>query len=189
MGLTTRVPSTPLRYYVGSQSKRRKLVKLLLIWPVTSCAGIVLYACLPHDYFDASSRVSDRYLGMLLAVVAVAVAAFIIWAISYVALMENWKWITTSPDSALDERLIARKNEALARSFSIFTLVISFEMLFYVVRYFFNSYHQAELAWLMFCLDSILITSIPPAVIAWTEPDGPESEHVAESVLATTTGA
>jgi hypothetical protein len=189
MKLTSRVPSAPLRYYVGLQSKRRKLVMLFLFYPVLTCIGIIAYSFAPLTFFDASSGWSTIRPSNLLAIVGIGAVAIAIWVWSYMALMENWSWVTTAVAGALDERLVAQKNEVLARSFTILSLIVIVEFCLYGIRNTLNPYHSAQVAWLLFGLNVPLITSIPPAVIAWTEPDGIESEDVADSTFTTTAGA
>jgi hypothetical protein len=185
---TTRVPSAPLRYYVGLQSKRRRLVMLYLVYPLVACIGLVAYSFAPVTVFDAKGSliINSAYF---IAIICVVVATLGIWVWSYLALMENWSWVTMAVNNVLDERLIAKKNEALARSFRILALIVPVEMVFYSVRSIFDADHQAQIAWLLFCLIVPQIPSIPAAVIAWTEPDGPESDDVADGVLVTTAGA
>jgi hypothetical protein len=189
MGLTTRVPSTPLRYYVGLQSKRRRLVRMLLVWPAILCIAIVFYACLPGDWYSSSTLVSERYVLFAWAGGVIALAGGIIWTFSFIALTKNWNWVTSSLDSALDERLIGKKNEALARSFGILAMMLPLEMLFLLVRSFFSSDHQGQLAQMMFALDLLLSISLPRAVIAWTEPDALDGEGPSENVFVTSPGA
>jgi hypothetical protein len=103
---------------------------------------------------------------------AITVAAIVAGATGYFGL---WRLralhVVSATASRLDERLLVRRNYALAVAFRIVAIVCTFECVAWQFRLIFTYPRGLDLASPFLAGDAALALTLPLAILAWTEPD------------------
>jgi len=173
----------PKRFRVETRATRRRLV--------AAAYGMALLAAAP---FYVLVLLADRLSGqaafrsVLFVCVSWGIVATVVSVYCWLRLTRNWNWITAgSGFDGIDERMSARKNQALAYSFWILGFASLFEYCVWssriLLKTFLNISLPPEIAGGLFGLNAALMISLPVAVIAWIEPNAAADDDTNLEVL------
>jgi uncharacterized membrane protein len=158
----------PLSNRVGSRRFRRRLV-------VGTYAGWLLIAAIMKLMTLTIPGWSKSIFGAVFVLVAVNSMISLIW-------LNRRTYINTPalPDSELDERLVQIRNQAFRTAFQIFVPVVIIAWALSVWTVLEQPNNLGITNALIFFYGAIVLgTTLPTAIIAWREPDPPETEESA----------
>jgi hypothetical protein len=145
---------------IGSRLTRRILVVLLYGGLLTYGISIGIVQTL-----QASGLAWHVLFGISTAAIAAAAAGFFgLWRVRALHAVN-------ATATQLDERLLLRRNYALAVAFRIVAIVCAFECVAWQFRLIFTYPRGLDLASPFLSGDVALALTLPIAILAWTEPD------------------
>jgi hypothetical protein len=172
----------PMRFRVERRATRR--------WLVTGAYGMALFAVATFytlaysiDRFSSKAAFGSALLACcVLDILAVGIASY-----CFLRLARNWNWVTAGASfDGIDERMSARKNQALAYSFWILGFANLLEYILWtarsIVKVFLNISFPPEIAGSLLAANFFLMFTLPVAVIGWIEPDAARDDDMNSEV-------
>jgi hypothetical protein len=145
---------------IGSRAMRRAIVVALY-------GGGVLYGTIM-----VFAQPFPRTMPLRVIVPVIALAALIATAVGFCALLRPW-WVNAPhlDESALDERMIARRNDSVFRAQGLMAQIFGLEVIAWGLFMIRGVPLDPNLATAFLWSNFILAWTLSSAVLAWTEPD------------------